>query len=253
MRWLPPLLTGTLFLVSWYAVKSRWDLPRYTLPSPGEVSAAAWAERAVLARAAGQTLAGAALGYAGAAVSGFSLSLVLACSRRFRLAAYPWVFFLQMIPVIVMGPILVVWLGPGLHCVALIAFLISFFPIVANTTLGLLSADRASTELFKMYGANKWQELFWLRAPSALPHFFTGLKIAATLAVIGAVTGELFAGTGGLGYLLVYGYKASAKIPELFAAAFAACGLGFLFVLAAVFLQWFFLRKWHESELEPDL
>jgi len=101
-----------------------------------------------------------------------------------------------------------------------------------------------------MVGAGPLQEMFLLRVPTALPYFFTGLKIAATLAVIGALTGELFAGSatgsGGLGFLVII-YKAQLKIPELFATAATACGLGFLFVGGVSRLKWLFLHKWHES------
>jgi len=250
LRWIPPLLIGAALLGVWLAVKAIWDLPAYILPGPGEVLAAARAERETLLAAAGDTLTGASIGFLAAGSIGFLMALVLASSAWLRTALHPWIVFLQMVPVIILVPIFVLWFGPGLISVILITFMISFFPVVANTTQGLISVRENHLDLFRMGGAGPLQEMFLLRVPASLPYFFTGLKIAATLAVIGALTGELFAGSatgsGGLGFLVII-YKAQLKIPELFATAATACGLGFLFVAAVSRVKWFFLRKWHES------
>jgi len=250
LRYFLPVLVGAVLLAAWVGVKSFWDLPAYILPGPGEVLAAAAAERATLAAAALETLTGAVIGFLAAATVGFLMAMVLASSSWLRTALHPWIVFLQMIPVIILVPIFVLWFGPGLVSVIMITFMISFFPVVANTTQGLISVRENHLDLFRMGGANPLQEMFLLRVPTALPYFFTGMKIAATLAVIGALTGELFAGSaegsGGLGFLVII-YKAQLKIPELFATAATACGLGFLFVGAVSRLKRFFLRKWHES------
>jgi len=250
LRWLPPLMIGAALLVGWIGVKSFWELPAYILPGPGEVLGAAISEKETLLSAAGETLTGASIGFFAAGSIGFLMALVLASSAWLRTALHPWIVFLQMIPVIILVPIFVLWFGPGLISVILITFMISFFPVVANTTQGLISVRENHLDLFRMGGAGPLQEMFLLRVPASLPYFFTGLKIAATLAVIGALTGELFAGSatgsGGLGFLVII-YKSQLKIPELFATAATACGLGFLFVGGVSRLKWFFLRKWHES------
>ena len=134
---------------------------------------------------------------------------------------------------------------------ARIAFLIGFFPVVANATQGLISTDANMVDLFRMANAGRLQEMFLLRVPYALPHYLTGLRIAASLAMIGAIAGEFFAGnsaggTGGLGFMVII-YFAQLKTAALFATGFMACFCGFIFVSAVVGLNWLLLRKWHDS------
>jgi len=138
-----------------------------------------------------------------------------------------------------------------------ITFLIGFFPVVANTAFGLMSTDKSSLELFTMLGATRWQTMRYLRIPSAFPYYLAGLRIAATLAPIGAIMGEVFAGTPsanvtGLGFR-IYIYHSRSQVPELFAAALCACVLGFLFVGAVKFLNWLLLHKWHDSIPKSDI
>jgi NitT/TauT family transport system permease protein len=164
---------------------------------------------------------------------------------------YPWVLVLQMTPVVVLAPIFVLWIGQGLPSITAITFMIGFFPVVANTTMGLISTDRNLIDLFEMSNATKSQEILYLRVPYAMPYFLTGMKIAGTLAPIGAISGDLFAGSsqggvGGIGFMVIL-YNSQLKIPELFATAFVACFLGFLFVGAVNWLHWFLLKDWHDS------
>jgi NitT/TauT family transport system permease protein len=134
--------------------------------------------------------------------------------------------------------------------------MIGFFPVVANTTMGLVSTDRNLLDLFKMSNATKMQEILHLRVPFAMPYFLTGMKIAGTLAPIGAIAGDLFAGSsqggvGGIGYMVIL-YNSQLKIPELFATALVACMLGFVFVGCVNWLHWFLLKNWHESVRKID-
>jgi NitT/TauT family transport system permease protein len=255
LYWALPLITGVLMIGIWYAIKWTNDLPHYILPSPDEIIRAGFAEKDVMFKAARETIVGAVIGFLSAGSIGFALALILSSSSWIKASLYPWVLFLQMIPVIVMVPIFVLWLGPGLPSVAIITFMIGFFPIVANTTQGLISTEKNMVDLFTLYNASKLQEIFFLRVPYALPYFLTGLKIAASLAVIGALTGEIFAGSasgsGGLGFMVVV-YNSQLKIPELFATAIVACALGFIFVSMVLVLSWYLLRHWHESVAQKD-
>jgi NitT/TauT family transport system permease protein len=252
LAWVLPALAAALLIGLWSAAKQAFAVPSYLLPSPGEVMRAAWNERAALWPAAVTTFSGALIGFAAAGTVGFATAVGLASSRWARSAVYPLVLVLQMIPVIVLAPIIVIWFGQGLQSVSLIAFLITFFPVVANTTQGMLSADRNQLDLFRMCGATRWQELRLLRIPGAMPYFLTGLQIAASLAMIGAIAGEFFAGSaaggrsGGLGFLVIV-YNAQVKTPALFATGFTACFAGFLFVGATLLARWLILRRWHES------
>lgn len=256
MMWVLPVLTGVLFIGVWYGVRAISGLQSWILPTPWEILSAAVRERERLLGAAGHTALGALGGFVLAAVLGFATSLLLGLSRALRASLYPWLLVLQMTPVIVLTPIIMLWAGPGMPGIITITWLISYFPIVANMTQGLLSTDMNHVGLFRMCNASRWQEMCYLRIPSALPYYLAGLRIAATLAPIGAIFGEYMVGnssggTGGLGFL-VYSYNTQIKIPALFATALTSCLLGFIFVAAVSGLNWVLLHKWHDSFERAD-
>ncbi|MBA3849676.1 MAG: ABC transporter permease [Opitutus sp.] len=246
-----PALCGALFFALWYGVRAWTGLQSWILPMPHEILAAGWQERSRLLAGVFATAHGALAGFSLAAASGLAISLLLGVSRSLHAGLYPWLLVLQMTPVIVLTPIIVLWAGPGLPGIVAITWLISFFPIVANTTQGLLSADANHVALFRMCNASRWQELMLLRVPSAMPLYLAGLRIAATLAPIGAIFGEYMVGnasggSGGLGFL-VYTYNTQIKIPALFATALTSCLLGFIFVAAISLLNRAALQHWHDS------
>lgn len=254
--WLLPLSSGGLFVALWYGIRAFSGLQSWILPTPWEIMEAAARERSHLAVAAGHTALGALGGFLLAAAFGFLTSLLLGISRVLRAGFYPWLLVLQMTPVIVLTPIIMLWAGPGLPGIITITWLISYFPIVANMTQGMLSTDMNHVALFRMCNASRRQEMLLLRLPSAMPYFLAGLGIAATLAPIGAIFGEYMVGnsagdSGGLGFL-VYSYNTQIKIPELFATAIASCLLGFIFVAAVAGLNWTVLHKWHDSYERDD-
>jgi NitT/TauT family transport system permease protein len=249
--WLLPVLSGAGFIALWHVVRAASGLQSWILPTPVEILEAAWRERSRLLAAAGSTAVGALAGFLLAASLGLATALLLGVSRSLRAGLYPWLLMLQMTPVIVLTPIIVLWAGPGLPGIVTITWLISFFPIVANTTQGLVSTDMNHVALFRMANATPLQELLLLRVPSAMPFYLAGLRIAATLAPIGAIFGEYMVGnsaggTGGLGFL-VYSYNTQIKIPALFATALASCLLGFIFVAAVAWLNRAALHRWHDS------
>ena len=253
-----PVLAGAAFVAGWYGIRALLGPDRqFILPAPDAVLAAFREYHAPLLRGAWNTTLGALLGFGAAALGSFGLALLLSLSPYVRASLYPYLMMLQMTPVIVFAPLLVLWVGPGLASVSVITFLICFFPIVVNTTQGLISTDQHLVELFQMWRARKWQEVFLLRVPAALPYFFTGLRIAGTLAPIGAIVGDYTAGNagadgGGLGYLTII-YSAQFKLPALFATAVTGCALGFLFVAAIVALHWLVLHRWHDSFRRSDV
>ncbi len=258
LMWLLPTCSGAVFVAIWYAVRHFSGLQSWILPTPGEILEAAWAERMRLLPAVANTSLGALGGFALAATLGLVTAVVLSISRALRAALYPWLMVLQMTPVIVLTPIIVLWpwAGPGMRGIIVITWLISYFPIVANATQGMISADQNHVALFRMANATRWQELILLRLPAAMPYYLTGLRIAATLAPIGAIFGEYMVGntsggSGGLGFL-VYSYNSQIKIPALFATALTSCLLGFVFVAAVSWLNWAVLHKWHDSFERQD-
>jgi NitT/TauT family transport system permease protein len=249
--WIFPVATGILLLAVWYAAKRAFHIESFVLPSPGEILAAAWQERRTLLSSALLTGRGALLGFLAAVGIGFLLSMVMAFSIRLKRSFYPYILVLQMTPVIVLAPIFVLWLGQGEPSIVAITFMICFFPIVANTTMGLTSVDRNLQELFVMCKATRYQEIRHLRVPAAMPYFLTGMKIAGTLAPIGAITGDFLAGSsqngvGGIGFMTI-AYFSQLKIPALFATGMIACLLGFFFVGGVSLLHWFVLHRWHDS------
>ena len=252
-----PAATGALFIAIWYAVHlSLSEDMRFLLPTPGDILRSFQTNGVDLGHAAINTAEGALLGFVLAIAVSSILALALSLSSLVRVSLYPYLMMLQMIPVIIFAPILILWVGPGLKSVVIITFLICFFPLVVNTTQGLVSTDRNVVELFRMYRASRSQEIFLLRVPAALPYFFTGLRIAATLAPIGALVGDYTAGSsagdgGGLGFQAII-YSSQAKYPALFATAAVTCVLGFIFVAVVLGLSWLALHHWHDSYERAD-
>jgi NitT/TauT family transport system permease protein len=254
--WLIPLCTGAVLVTAWFGLKRLFHIESYVLPSPLEILAAAWQERATLLRSAFVTGRGALLGFLAAVGVGFGLSMVMAFSVRLKQSLYPFILILQMTPVIILAPIFVLWLGQGLPSIVAITFMICFFPVVANTTMGFISVDRNLRELFVICNATRAQEIRHLRVPGAMPYFLTGMKIAGTLAPIGAITGDFLAGgaqdgVGGIGFMTIT-YFSQLKIPALFATGLVACLLGFLFVGGVNYLHWRLLHQWHDSMVRKE-
>jgi len=252
-----PVATGLIVVALWYGLRHALSADlKFLLPTPDEIWAALQTNSASLGRATLNTTKGAVLGFGLAVVVSFGLALVLSLSSLIRASLYPYLMILQMMPIIVIAPILVLWVGAGLNSVVIITFLICFFPLVVNTTQGLISTDRNLVELFRMYRATRWQETFLLRVPAALPYFFTGMRIAAVLAPIGALVGDYTAGSsagdgGGLGFQAII-YSAQAKYAALFATAGVTCILGFVFAATVHIFSWLALAKWHDSYHRSD-
>ncbi len=248
-------MTGALLIEVWYALIVFGQQPAVILPAPHRILMAVFEEWDLLFPAVCRTGLSAVLGFIAAVGGGVVLAVILASSRILKMSIYPWVLVMQMIPVIVLIPIFVIWLGEGIPSIIAITFMISFFPVTANTTLGLVSTDKELLQLFRMWNATKMQEILHLRVPYALPHFLTGVKIAGTLAPIGAITGDALAGAvstyAGLGFL-VQTYRAQLNTEAIFAVALVGCILGFLFVGTVYLLSWYLLHSWHESYLPAE-
>jgi NitT/TauT family transport system permease protein len=243
-------------LLLWVAVIQTLKLKPYLLPTPSAVLAAAIDRFPSLLTSFGITAAAAATGLAAAIVAGVAIAIVFAQSRWIRRMFYPYTILLQTVPIVAVAPLILMWIHAGIFSVALIAFIICLSPIIANTTQGLISVERNLTDLFLMNNATRLQTMFKLRLPHALPSLFTGIRISSGIAVIGAITGELFAsssrvGVGGIGYAIQYA-SSQLETDYLFALIAAATVLGFLFFFAVMFLEWFFLHQWHESARTPD-
>lgn len=257
LRIILPVVAGLIVLALWEGLHLAINEEmRFLLPGPGAVVQAFYEHAPALGRATLNTAQGALLGFSLAVLVSSTLAILLSLSSWVRASLYPYLMALQMTPLPVLAPICVIWVGAGLKSVTLLTFVIAFFPLVVNTTQGLISTDRHLVELFTLYRASRWQQLVRLRIPSALPYFFTGLRIAATLAPIGAVVADMNAGSsagdgGGLGFQAVI-YSSQARYPALFATALTTCLLGFVLNAAVLLLAWRFLHHWHDAYERSD-
>jgi NitT/TauT family transport system permease protein len=187
---------------------------------------------------------------AAAAIVGGLIALVFSLSRIVEISFFPYAVILQVTPIVAIAPLIIIWIRQPFLALLTCAWIVAFFPIVSNTTVGLNSADRNLLALFRLYGASPRQVLWLLRIPTALPYFLAGLRISGGLALIGAVVAEFVSGTGGAetglafrileaGYLL--------RIPRLFAALFLLSLTGIAIYLVLDFISRRLLRHWHES------
>jgi NitT/TauT family transport system permease protein len=255
VRVLAPLLIGLLALVAWEAVVRINDIPHYILPGPLLVAHALIEDWGTLWPSLLITLQITFMALAVAVVGGVGLAILFTMSRWVELSLFPFAVVLQVTPIISIAPLILIYVD-SVHAALLIcAWIVAFFPILANTTLGLNSADHNLVDLFQLYGASRWQTLRHLRLPAAMPYFLGGLKIAGGLSLIGAIVAEFAAGTAGTGSGLAYrileaGYRLN--IPRMFAAVFLISLTGVLIFLAFTALSHLLLRKWHESAVTRE-
>lgn len=208
-RWLLPglllaaLVGGWQIATSTGAIAEALDLEPFLVPSPAEVAEALWQNRSLLAENAWVTLREVGLGLALALLAGAGFAALLRLSDTLRLAFYPLLIASQTIPIVVISPILVVWFGYGITVKILIVALICFFPVTVNTLDGLRAVDPAAVKLMRTLDASRWQIFHRVEAPGALPSFFTGARIGAVIAPIGAVFAEWAGADSGLGHLIL--------------------------------------------------
>ncbi len=203
MRLLPPTLFFLLFFVIWEVTAVLIGLPEIVLPLPSGVIEASVVDAGLYLKHSVPTLVEVVLGFTMALVLGAGIGLIIASSRILGDAVYPAMVAAQIMPKVAIAPLLVVWFGFGIEPKLIMTALIAFFPIVINTIVALNMTTRESIYLFRSMGASPAQTFFKLRLPNALPVFFGGVKIAATLAVIGVVVAEFYSSEEGLGYLLL--------------------------------------------------
>ena len=251
----PPLLVLLIVLGLWSLAVRILDIPAFVFPGPERVFETAMIESERLTTGFRNTLIASTVGLLAATVVGVLAAVVLSTSRVLERALYPWAVVLQTVPVVAVAPLFVLWVGPGLISVVLVAFIIALFPILANTLMGLVSTEPALIELLKMQGAGRVAIFRKIRLPNSLPYFFTGMRISAGLAVIGTIVGEMVVGRGGeeagLGYYVVFS-ATQLKTDFVFATIIVSTALGIAFFLAMVGLASLVMGRWHESELRLD-
>lgn len=246
-RLLPPAVSFVLILLAAELIIRGSGINAYLLPPPTSILKGALqpAHRGPLLWALGSTAAGACSGFAMSTILGVTIAIALSASRWIERAFYPFAIFFQTVPLIAIAPLLVIWTRTPLQAVIASAFIVSIFPVIASSLQGLLSVDPALRDLFRLYRGGSMATLFKLRLPAALPEIITGLRIAAGLAVIGAIVGEFFAG-GGLGIFLQTALKEQ-RTDLIFAAVLMAAVLGLALFSIVNIAGYLLLRRWHAS------
>jgi NitT/TauT family transport system permease protein len=249
-----PVVMLAITVLVWHLVVRIFAIPPYVLPGPGLVAATLIIDGNLLWNSLLVTLLTTLEGFLLAAVGGIGLAILFNQSRMIEYSFFPYAVILQVTPVVAIAPLLLIYLPQPL-AVLVCAWIVAFFPVLANTTLGLGSVDHNLLALFDLYKASRWQVLWNLKLPSALPQMLAGLRIAGGLALIGAVVAEIAAGSAGAGSGLAYRIAESAyrlNIPRMFAALIllSLAGVAIFFALSA--LSHLALRRWHESAIARE-
>lgn len=252
-RFGPPLavFVAGVVLIEVY-VRAR-NTPIYLVPRPSQVLSTLTDEHSYLLSGLWVTTKAALIGFTASTVIGIGIALALASSVWVKRAFAPYTVFFQTVPIIAIAPMLSIWLSPGLKAVAACAFIVSVFPVIANTLAGLSSTDPALIDLFRLYGAGRFGTMFKLRLPAALPSVFTGLQVAAGLTVIGTVVAEFLVGElgeeQGLGVIIVSASH-NGHSDRVFAAVLLASALGLVMFGTVSFVGRMALENWHASARE---
>jgi NitT/TauT family transport system permease protein len=255
-KYLVPFAVGIFVLALWEFLVRHYQVPVYVLPGPGAIWNAFVQNFAELTSALWVTLRIVVLAFVLAVVSGVALAVLFSQSRIVELALYPYAVILQVTPVIAIAPLIVIWVGYDRIETALLimAWIVAFFPILAATTLGLRSADHNLIDLFRLYGASRWQILARLQLPGALPHLLSAMKVSGGLSLVGTIVAEFAAGTGtdtGMGWIIIEAGR-NLYIATMFAALalLSVLGIAIFFALAGV--EWAVLHRWHESAVRRE-
>jgi NitT/TauT family transport system permease protein len=249
-----PIAVLALGLLIWEMAVRIEDVPPYVLPAPGLILQTLVADWALLSNSLLVTLVTTLEGFLLAAVGGVGIAVLFNQSRLVEYSLYPYAVILQVTPVVAVAPLLLIYL-PQQAAVLACAWIVAFFPVLANATLGLNSVDRNLADLFSLYGASRGQVLWRLKLPSALPYILGGLRIAGGLSLIGAVVAEIAAGAAGAGSGLAYriaesGYRLN--IPRMFAALLLLSVAGIVIFYLLSLVNYLALRHWHESALRAE-
>ncbi len=250
-----PAVVGVIVAVGWEVLVRVADIPVYVLPGPLRIVARLAEEWDTLSASLLVTLRITAMALAAAAIVGGGLAMLFAQSRWIEASLFPYAVVLQVTPIVAIAPLILIYVPDTEMALLLCAWLVAFFPILSNTTLGLRSVDRGMVDLMRLYRASRWQILWHLRMPAALPYFLAGLRIAGGLSLIGAVVAEFTAGTAAGGSGLAYRILESSyrlDIPRMYAALLLLTSTGIAIFMTLSALSYALLHRWHESAGGPE-
>jgi NitT/TauT family transport system permease protein len=243
LKRLMPLAGIVAFLLAWQLVVVFYHMPAYLLPAPVAIARVFVARLPELAHHGLVTVYEMLAGYALAVAVAVPLAIAITSSRVFDELVMPTMLFFQIVPKVAIAPLFLVWFGVGTTPKVLVAFLISFFPIVIDAVVGLRSMSPEMQDLARSMGASRLQVFTSFRLPTSLPYLFSGLKVAATLAIAGTVVGEFVGADRGLGYLLLV-TNSNLETPMMFATIAALTVIGFAFYYVVELLE-NILIPWH--------
>lgn len=255
-NWLPPVLALVLLIGGW-AGFVRWQhIDPLIFPSPGDVAIASKDNVGDLAIALRSTLQDAFLGLLLSIVLGIGVAVIMVQSKILERAIYPYTTLAQTIPIFAIAPLIDNVVGGGHTAIVLVSLIIAIFPIIANSALGLNSVENNQINLFRMYNASRFQQLFHLRIPYAIPYMLTGIRVSSGLAIIGAIVGQVLLGNGGpdgggLGYEMQYASH-NGDWGLLGASALFAAFLGIAVFIVLGVISNLILRNWHESAITHE-
>ncbi|RWG60689.1 MAG: ABC transporter permease [Mesorhizobium sp.] len=254
-KWVLPLAIMVLAIWLWDRICVWNGIPQYILPRPGVVLQTLHDDAGLLFSSLLVTLRITFLSLLLAVIGGVGLAVLFAQSKWVEMSFFPFAIVLQVTPIVAIFPLINIYINNQTTKLLLCSWIVAFFPILSNTTLGLNSVDRNLRDLFKLNGATRWQQLRYLRLPAAMPYFLGGLKIAGGLSLIGAVVAEFVAGAQGqssglASRIIEAGYRLNA--PRLFAALILISLTGILIFLVLSLVSHLILRRWHESALKQE-
>ncbi|MFB8791264.1 MAG: ABC transporter permease [Potamolinea sp.] len=251
-----PLVVGVLALLGWDIFVRVTNTPPYLLPGPLLVLQTLVSDWNTLFPSLIVTLQITIAAFVAAVVSGLLVAILFTQSKWIERSFFPYAVILQTTPIVAIAPLIIIWLKNSTFAALVVcAWIVAFFPIVSNTTLGLNSVDHNLSNVFQLYRASRWQTLLYLRLPAAMPYFLGGLRISGGLALIGAVVAEFVAGTGGAKSGLAYQILMASynlQIPRMFAALLLTTALGVLIFVLLTLLSDFLLKNWHESAVKRE-
>ena len=251
-QWFPVVVIVIAAIGLLEAIVVLNDIPHWKLPAPSSVGEELWTSRGLLLNHAGVTLEEVLIGFTIALAGSTLLATLMNFSRTLERVIYPSVVAATTIPVIVIAPLLLIWVGYGIQHKVIVVALISFFPIVVNTVDGLKAADPDMINLLRTLGANRWQVFIKAQIPTALPFLFSGIKIAITVSVIGAVVGEWAGSSEGLGYLAVRS-KSQFLTERVYASIVVLSAMAIALFLAAGLLERLLLPWYHNQRRRGGL
>jgi len=245
LRLAAPAAIFVVGMAGWQCLTAFGFVAPYLLPAPSQVLRRMAAVHTLLLAHSMVTGLEILLGFVVAVVVGVLLAAAVVYIRPFEAAFYPWIIATQAIPKVALGPLFIVWLGLGLPPKVVIGALIAFFPILIDTVVGLKSIDRESIFLLQSMGARRWAIFRYAQLPTALPNLFAGMKVAITLATVGAIVGEFVGANEGLGYVLLFA-NGTVDTTLLFGALVMLSLLAVVFYLVVCLFEAVFIR-WHVS------